>query len=64
MCVFNSKILTMKEQPTPEEKMEPDTHRQKNGDAPHSTENLSKGPEAAPSKSANTHSEELLKKKS
>ncbi|XP_053284931.1 solute carrier family 43 member 1a [Pleuronectes platessa] len=43
-----SKILSMKELPSSEEKMASETHKQKNGDVQHSTEKLSNGPDATP----------------
>ncbi|XP_019938557.1 solute carrier family 43 member 1a [Paralichthys olivaceus] len=43
-----SKILTMKELPSSDQKMVSETQKQKNGDVQHSTEKLSNGPDPAP----------------
>lgn len=55
LCVHNSKILTLKELPSSDQKIVGERLSQKNGDVRRSTEKLPNGPEAAPSKSTNTH---------
>lgn len=52
LCSYNSKILTMRELSTSEQKAAQEVLKQKNGDIQHSLEKLPNGPEAAPSKSS------------
>lgn len=54
LCVFNSKILTLQELPSSDQKTVGERLNQKNGDIQHSTEKLPNGPDAASSKLTNT----------
>lgn len=55
VSIYNSKILTLQELPVSDEKAAGERLSHKNGDARHSTEKLPNGPDAAPSKSTNSH---------